>query len=594
MKEIKRIFWKYKIQIVLVLIIILIISRLTYHSDVINVAKPTEIIVNGNFSLVQKSKTGEIVYSSFFPPIFHFIDSLIYWPLSKLGVYNFDLNNISIDKLPLVGFLLKLRYLFLYILSIFLIIGISNNFEVDKKNRNKIFLLWLLCPVLIFMPFSWGNNDIYPVFLLLLFLFFAFKKKYFLTMMFLGLSAATKNFSLFLILPATLIIANKNIKKTIFYCLVSFLVYSIPLLIYFKTSYTFFTGGGEGLFILNREVLGGTLFFPLIYFLVLLFLITKQKINDFNKNEILVKYCIFIISLFYLTSLYIPHWFLWIIPFFVLTAYKNKKMFYLYVLINITLFIGMFSWSRNIDMSLFAMSFPVINRVMSLNEFIIKYFSSFKIFEIVNSMFVASFGCYLYLLFFDKDMNLPKEELSEKEINLFSMFPLSLYLAICFVFVIGMVTIRNIKNRDWYDLGLSSRNEVLEPIVKSGQFYQTFISPKNNLKGINLFLSTYYIKITSPYKLVLFDETCNKIIIESKIEVAKIDDNKYSEVIFNEISDSKDKKYCFTVEPVDEKVNTPITLNFSKYGSYIYGELTINNIKVQNEDVVFQLIYPVK
>ena len=144
------------------------------------------------------------------------------------------------------------------------------------------------------------------------------------------------------------------------------------------------------------------------------------------------------------------------------------------------------------------------------------------------------------------------------------------------------------------DLGLSSRNEVLEPIVKSGQFYQTFISPKNNLKGINLFLSTYYIKITTPYKLVLYDETCNKIILESEIEVAKIDDNKYTEVFFNEINDSKDKMYCFTIEPMVENIETPVTLNYSKKGSYNMGGLILDGENQKDEDIVFQLIYPIK
>jgi hypothetical protein len=245
-------------------------------------------------------------------------------------------------------------------------------------------------------------------------------------------------------------------------------------------------------------------------------------------------------------------------------------------------------------MNLFSMVFPVINKIMTLNEFVMKYLPNFKVFEIVFSLFFAAFVCYLYLLFFDKSKVLPKEELSEKEINIFSLSPLIVFLGISFVFVFGMVTIRNIKNRDWYDLGLSSRNEVIGPINNSGQFYQTFKSPKNNLKGINLFLSTYTKKIITPYKLVLYDETCNNEILESNIEVNKLDDNAYHEVIFSEIKDSKDKEYCFTVEPSVKQVDTPITLNYSKYDSYSFGELTIDGKKLKNEDAVFQLIYPIK
>lgn len=591
MKEIKNIFWKYKIQIFLVLTFILVISRLTYHSDLFGVAIGASKIIKGDFSMTYESVNGETLYASFFPPAFHFIDALVYYPFVKLGIYNFDLNNVVGSQLLHVSFLLKLRYLVLFILSLFLVVSISKNYEKDIKNRGKIFLLWLMCPVLIFIPFSWGNNDIYPVFLLLLFLFFAFKKKYFWAMIFLGLSAATKNFSLFLIPVMALILADKKIGKTIFYGLVAFLVYIIPWFLYREVAGTGIISGGEGLFILQKRIFDGPLFFPLVYFVALLFLMAKQKINDLNKNEILVKYGLLVMSLFYLASFSIPHWFLWIMPFFVLTAYKNKKMFYLYLLVNITFFIGIYTWSRNIDMNLFAVAFPVINKVMTLGEFVAKFLPEFKVFDIIFTLFYAAFGSYLYLLFFDKEKELVKDELTDTEINLFSLFPLFLFLAISFVFVFGMVFVRN---RDWYDLGLSSRREVVGSIYNSGQFYQTFKSPNDNLIGINLFLSTYMKKITTPYKFVLYDENCKNKILESEIEVAKIDDNAYREVLFTKIEDSKNKEYCFTVEPGVKNVDTPITLHYSKYGSYTSGELILNKKKIKNEDVVFQLIYPLR
>ena len=594
MKEVKQIFWKYKIQIIFVLCLILIISWFTSHSDLINVAKNSLNIVNGDFSMVGKTDTGEIVYSSFFPPAFHFIDALISYPFVKLGIYNFDLNNIPNGQLLLVGFLLKLRYLILFVISLFLVVGISKNYEKDIKNKRKIFLLWLMCPVLIFIPFSWGNNDIYPVFLLLLFLFFAFKKRYLWAMIFLGLSAATKNFSLFLIPVMALILADKKIGKTIFYGFIGLLVYIIPWFLYREVAGTGIISGGEGLFILQRKIMDGPLLFPLVYFITLLFLITKQKINDLNRNEVLVKYGLLVMSLFYLASFFIPHWFLWIMPFFVLTAYKNKKMFYLYILINITFFIGIFSWSRNIDTNLFSVAFPLFNKITTVGEVLAKFFPDFKIFEIIFTAFYAAFVSYLYLLFFDKEKEMVKDELTNTEINIFSLSPLFIYLAICLVFVFGMVFIRNSKNREWYDLGLFSRNEVLEPVTSSGQFYQTFKSPKNRLKGINLFLSTYSKKVTTPYKLVLYDKTCKSKILETDIVVDKVVDNSYKEIFFNEIKDSKDKEYCFTVEPTLKQVNTPITFHYSKYGSYASGELIINKKKVKNEDVVFQLIYPLK
>ena len=591
MKEIKRIFWRYKIQILLVLFLILLISKVTYHSDVVNAAKLTEVIINGNFGLVQEGPTGELIYPSFFPPVFHFIDALIYWPLAKFGVYNFDLNNISYERFLSVGFLLKIRYLILFILSLFLVIGISKNYEKNDKNRNKIFLLWLICPLLIFIPFSWGNIDIYPVFLLLLFLLFSFKKKYIWAMLFLGLSAATKNFGLFLIPVASLILSDKKLWKTIFYGLIGLSTYLIPLILYSNVSTTFITGGGEGLFILQKRIFDGPLFFPLVYFLILLVLVVKQEINNFNKNEILVKYSFLTLSCFYLASFFIPHWFLWIVPLFVLTACKNRKLFYLYLILLFTFFINLFSWGRNLDTNLFAVTFPRINNLITINEIISKYFSDFKIFDIVYSLFFASFLAYIYILFFDKEK---KNDLTEKEIKVFSLLPLFIYLMICATYVGGMTYLRNKKNVEWYDLGLVSRNEFIEPIVESKSFYQTFESPKDRLKGVNIYFSTYGKKVTSSYQFVLYEDNCKTELRKVNIAVDKIEDNKYREVLFDQIEGSNGKGYCFTVEPMTENVETPVVLNYSKKGSYSMGELILDGENKKDEDIVFQLIYPIK
>ncbi len=588
-----KIFKKYWFWIIFVIGIVLIISKFTYHSDLVNVAVNSARIANGDLSLKVETAERGLTYSSFFPPVFHLIDGLLYFPFQKLGIYKFDLmNEITTDQLVLVSFLLKLRYLVLFILALFLVGGLVKSHIKDFKDINKIFLLWLLCPVLIFVPFAWGNNDIYPMFFSLLFLLFAFKKKNIWAMIFLGLSMAMKNYAVFLVLPAAVILANKNVKKTIIYCLVSAVVYLIPYMIFYEVAHTFVTGGGEGLFILQRNILNGPLLFPLFYFLIVFFLFFKQDVNDDNKNEVLTKYCFLILSLFYLASFFIPHWFLWIMPFFVLTVYKDRRLFYLYCLILFCFFISLFSWSRNIDMNLFSVSFPMINKIIPLGDFISTYFPDFKFFSIIYSLFFAAFLAYIYILFFEKKKN----DLIEKEIKYFSLLPLFIYLLICFVYVVGMNYLRNRKDVDWYDLGLISRNELVGKIDDSNIYYQTFKSPKNNLKGINVFFATYGNgkKVATPYSLKLYEADCKTKILETPISVEKITDYEYREVLFNELKDSEGKEYCFTVEPSVEEVETPLSLVYSKSNSYSDGNLLIDGVLEKDDDAVFQLIYPVK
>jgi len=150
-----------------------------------------------------------------------------------------------------------------------------------------------------------------------------------------------------------------------------------------------------------------------------------------------------------------------------------------------------------------------------------------------------------------------------------------------------------LKNRDWYDLGLVSRNEFIGPVIKSKMFYQTFESPKDRLKGVNLYFSTYGKKISSAYELVLYESDCKTEVRRSDVDVMKIEDNKYKEVVFDEIADSAGKNYCFTIAPKNGEVESPVTLNYSQKNSYLKGELILND-KETKDDVVFQLIYPVK
>lgn len=589
--NVKGILKKYWFWMLLSFGLSLLVSRFTFHTDIFSVANSTIPILNGNFSMLRVSSDGVLKYASFFPPLCHYIDALFLLPFYKLGLGRFDLNNVVIDQFLFVGFLFKLRYIFALFLSFFLMICVAKEYEIDLNKKRKIIFLWLLCSSAIYLVSSWGNIDIYPTLLLLFFLLFAFKKNNILAMVFLGLSAATKNFSLFLVLPAALILSNKNWKKTLIYVLCAGLVYLIPWFLYRNViSISAFTSGGEGLFILGKTILGGPLFFPLVYFLTILFLIIEQKINDLNKNDILIKYCFLVISFFYLTSFYMPNWFLWITPFFALTAYKNRKMFYLYLLISITFFVSILGWSKNLDIMLFSTSFPIINYIHSPYEFMLIHLSSFKILDMVYTLFFSAFILYIYILFFNKAT---KDNLTEKEIKWFSLLPLFIYLLICFIYVFGMVFVRNKKNRDWYDLGLVSRNEFIGPIVNANMFYQTFESPKDRLKGINVYFSTYGKKINSAYELVLYESDCKTEIKKVNIDVVKIEDNKYKEVVFDEIVDSAGKNYCFTIVPKDSNVDTPVTLNYSQKDFYSDGELSLNGKKTK-DDVVFQLIYPIK
>lgn len=128
------------------------------------------------------------------------------------------------------------------------------------------------------------------------------------------------------------------------------------------------------------------------------------------------------------------------------------------------------------------------------------------------------------------------------------------------------------------------------PIKKDTKITQTFISPNGNLIGIKLFISTFRQNIKTPYKLVLEDEECITPILEKNLDISEIKDNAFLKIKFDPIHDSAGKKFCFTVVPMSETVETPITLQLSAPDIYKEGEAILNGER-KKEDIVFQLVY---
>lgn len=575
-------------------ILIIGLSFTTKHSDLIGISSVVDrAYVGHNLDFYKNIFGGDKAVSS---PIAYLTDLFFYSLLKITHIINFHIYNFTNDNyfdlnLFQIG-ILKIKYLLSFIICLFVFGKISKNY--DKKKWLDIVSLFILSPVLIFFPFSQGNNDIYPVMFMLISLLFGFKKRNYLSMFFLALSAATKNYAVFLFIPAALIMSERKIWPTIKYLIIAGLTLLLTYGLYYKDIYHFLSAGGEGLFIFNQTVsfLGNSIIFVLIYCFILLNLMFNETSINIKNNykDIFIKYYFLIISLFYVTSFFIPQWFVWIVPLFILIIYKNKKLFWIYILLNTTFFIHVFiNWGNNLDFNLFNKILPFLSKVPSFFVLVSSLNINIDLNKLIYSAFISLFLFFIFL--FIKSKN---ENFVEKKFFLFSLLPILVFFLINILYVFTFINYKNYKNKDWYDLGLSSHGDVIGVIINSGQFYQTFKSPKNNLKGINLFLSTYSKKITTPYKLVLFDETCKNKILESEIEIAKIDDNKYREVIFSEVKDSKDKEYCFTIEPTLKQVDTPITLSYSKYDSYASGELILNGKNIKNEDVVFQLIYPLK
>jgi hypothetical protein len=120
---------------------------------------------------------------------------------------------------------------------------------------------------------------------------------------------------------------------------------------------------------------------------------------------------------------------------------------------------------------------------------------------------------------------------------------------------------------------------------------QTFTAHYNNLRGVSPFFATFGGGSTSTYRLNVMDEACQKTFRSTTFSALPIDDNAYFDVRFDPITNSKGKRYCFSVVPEKLVPNTPpLAIRLSEPDIYP-EELAKKNGADLQEDAVFDVLY---
>lgn len=129
---------------------------------------------------------------------------------------------------------------------------------------------------------------------------------------------------------------------------------------------------------------------------------------------------------------------------------------------------------------------------------------------------------------------------------------------------------------------------IVDGIQSDTFFEQSFISDKNNLKGVNIYFSTYQREINTEYVFYLLNDK-KEIVRTVPLDVKRINDNQFFPIEFEPIENSKGKQYYFTVKAEGE-VKNPMTIQIADKNIYHDGVLMLNN-ETRDDDLVFRLIY---
>lgn len=400
------------------ILIRLVLSPVTYHSDIQTYDLAAYVISQGNILnfydyLPNLAKDNPIAnnfpnFNFNYPPAVYFIVSLIATFFNLVFGGEFLLNFILNPKQLFGGFdlyahllLLKLPFLVVELGTVWLIFKL---FEVQKEAKIALFF-WLFNPVVIFAIFMVGQFDIVPVFFTVLSLFLLKKYQYkglFLAALSLGLGAAFKIYPFFLLVP--LVSLSQNWKIRFWLIILGIIPYLLSILPFLPSSgfrsSALLAGQTLKSFYAQIPVSGGEsiiLFISFLGFFYILFLINRTSINNLWQRYLVT------LLIFFMFTHFHPQWLLWIIPFFVFDlAKKNLKNIIPFILITLSWFASLFLFDSGLNIGLFAPLFPDLFNSKPILENI-GFVDYFFLRSMLQSIFVAASLIYIYTYFPKKE-----------------------------------------------------------------------------------------------------------------------------------------------------------------------------------------------
>lgn len=268
---------------------------------------------------------------------------------------------VSQESIFRVLFLFKVPYLIFDIASAFLCLHIFS----DNKRGIKIFIFWMLNPVIIYSAYVFGRYDVFVIFLLLM-LFYSIKRwNIEVGSLFLGLAILSRGFAL-LFLPFLL-----TVKKDLYGKLQILILAFIPIIGYKVLSGIIFSKSGGSEAVLSSVVPSitalssspiGNLPFVSTRFVdtvlavkidmlslfvvgyILLLLCVMPMMTDVEKNWMktitnLNDIFLIVVCLLFAFGGLSMHWFAWIVPFLVIKASESVEFFYAHIYVILGWFV---------------------------------------------------------------------------------------------------------------------------------------------------------------------------------------------------------------------------------------------------------------
>lgn len=292
-------------------------------------------------------------------------DFYTYPPLSYflLGTFQFLLRPVMpyLDRMAEAGsnnpnlfpylFTMKLPYLLFDVAGALFLL----RFFDSTEEKLRAYKFWMINPIVIFGTYLMGQFDIIPTFFIIIAFYFVYRKDPIKSLLFLGLSAALKNFALLLILPFVLIQGRslKDYVKLTFFGLLPYLLTTGPFMFssYYRQA-SMLASQNKRLFDMQLSIgYGQSLYVFIIGYVFVLALAFYYKREGSFREVLNISLAAFI--LLYAFSLWNPQWLIWIMPLLAIQFALDRRMWPYHLILFVSFIFITFWWGKDLAGALF-------------------------------------------------------------------------------------------------------------------------------------------------------------------------------------------------------------------------------------------------
>lgn len=295
------------------------------------------------------------------------------------------------------------RYLFLmkipYLLFDFLALIFLLRFFSKEREQRLALKYWWLNPIVIYLPYVWGQFDIIPTALMLVGVWLGTKNKPYTCALLFGLAASFKNYPLIL-LPFIAIIFGKNIWHMIKLMIVGILPFVLTTMPFWSHEFfrktVLFSWQSQKMMDFMWAIGGSDGVYPFFigYFLIIMWSLYRLR---FRSDQIFTP-MVMTLTWYYATTNFHQQWFMWVLPYLVILAVRDNKLRLIGLGVVALFFLRLVEIQANVTNELFIWLAPAFDDLPKSRYLVALAYDIHKFRNIINSMFIAlSFFVSAYL-----------------------------------------------------------------------------------------------------------------------------------------------------------------------------------------------------